>query len=375
MDPRPSTSRTRPAGGGRERVTADSKDGVRRSSRLRSNVEPTPLSIAGNRKAYGRKITVVSSGTVSNVTEPQQWGVKGPRESLATFGSRMQAKLVEYEQLGKKLKVLREDLKFARYQTDNSAKAMRAKFAARVCELKAEEQEVVRARMQIIEGAGMFKEKLKNEDRYKIMRTPVKEEEDSQGEEEHLCDTEEKMEEGGEGDGGSEGDESEGDVCDTPCTPKTSVTPSAEYINPAQVALPTTSEESDSSDGGDSGPVGGGLLRAIVMQEDFQENRAYTVLAKGPSVPRESETDISTSETDQSESDRSRGRDLHLFYRKLKWHKFHKQKERRECQELGIDVGDLFMTRTLAGLLEDNARPRGFLVYERCHQQTNLVRY
>lgn len=51
-------------------------------------------------------------------------------------------------------------------------------------------------------------------------------------------------------------------------------------------------------------------------------------------------------------------KDLNLFVRKLKWHKFFKHKDLNEAEGLGIDLTDLYGIRDLTSLLEDNETPQ-----------------
>ncbi|XP_056416318.1 uncharacterized protein LOC130357620 [Hyla sarda] len=266
------TPRTRPAGGAKENVTASSQDGVRRSTRAHRHVGPPPPSPAGSCKASSKSSSGKRSSSrqrsgvkasTSGSSEPQQWGVKEPRESLETFGSRIQAKMAQYEQLGKQLRGLREDIKFATYQADTAAKGKKASFTAKVRALKKEVEEIVQLRADIVAGAGFFSEKILNEERF-----PKKGVSRGAEKESHQDESEEEMEGGEEGDV-SEGDMDTGSACTTTVTPDPPLTLSADYINPAQVALPPSSEDDeDGSDCSDcSGSADGGLLRAIVMQE------------------------------------------------------------------------------------------------------------
>lgn len=47
-------------------------------------------------------------------------------------------------------------------------------------------------------------------------------------------------------------------------------------------------------------------------------------------------------------------KDLHLFARKLRWHKYHCLRERRECNELGIPDNILQDVRLSFGLADNN---------------------
>lgn len=47
-------------------------------------------------------------------------------------------------------------------------------------------------------------------------------------------------------------------------------------------------------------------------------------------------------------------KDLNLFIRKLKWHKFYKTIDQTQAQELGIDPEDLPTVRELMGLLDES---------------------
>lgn len=52
-------------------------------------------------------------------------------------------------------------------------------------------------------------------------------------------------------------------------------------------------------------------------------------------------------------------KDLNLFVRKLKWHKFMKNTDQQTCAQLGIECKDLPDVRILADLWEEGARAPG----------------
>ncbi|XP_073500019.1 uncharacterized protein [Phyllobates terribilis] len=185
--PQASASRTRPAGGRRNQQPACTSEnsGVRRCTRSRSNVAPTPPGIVetprsrtassmevkpdsgvhhgapsgGKRSAHGGEADLPEGG----------WALQGPRESVSTYAYRVMIRLREYEDASKLIRRLREELCCTSAKAAGASKQSKAKLQAEVKRLTSEIHLLELRKADIREQSGHFKEKLINKDRFREM--------------------------------------------------------------------------------------------------------------------------------------------------------------------------------------------------------------
>ncbi|XP_075687744.1 uncharacterized protein LOC142656703 [Rhinoderma darwinii] len=193
----PPVTRSRPAGSGSVQQPAEVV-GVRRSSRGHSDVAPilpppeTRTESQESRKVPGVAASRIAPGDVQQSMHDgveADWGELRATESTTTFSSRVAECLRGYEDAGKAIRKLQEELKAARVRSHATSGAKRLVVMATIRDLKSEVDALKEKRGFILENSGPFKEKLLNDDRFRAMKgvcDPGKQTDD-EGEEEEMC--------------------------------------------------------------------------------------------------------------------------------------------------------------------------------------------
>ncbi|XP_056401029.1 uncharacterized protein LOC130294905 [Hyla sarda] len=84
----------------------------------------------------------------------------------------MTARFTEYDRCGKELKAAREDLRLAQNLADRGPKKKRPELRVRIQARKTEIKALEERRKVLLEGSGLFREKLLNKDRFTAMKSP-----------------------------------------------------------------------------------------------------------------------------------------------------------------------------------------------------------
>ncbi|XP_073417319.1 reticulon-2 isoform X3 [Dendrobates tinctorius] len=159
--------------------------GVRRSTRSRSNVAPTPPRFAETQRS--RKASNMEEKPASSVQDggpsggklsahggkadlaEESCGLQKSKESVSTYASRVMSHLREYEEASKTIRRLREEMRCTSAKAAGSSRPVKTQLQAEVNQLKLDINELEVRKVFLREKSGPFKEKLINEDRFREM--------------------------------------------------------------------------------------------------------------------------------------------------------------------------------------------------------------